>query len=148
MILKSSKREITLEFKSMKMEKFGDRFGGDTEFLLRTKASEGNINMLTTLIRHFAVESLTEVAAHDIIDELQDDGQKIAYIYNEIFKGINERGFFAQPLVVLEAPPINMKLLQKEMFEKMSQEIGTQVMKEQVGEITSAASGQLLTSAG
>lgn len=141
MKIHAGNKEVELQFKARKMERFGDEYGkGDTQLFLNNAAYEGALKPLAALLRYFSDEFKNDDAAYDFIDLLQDDGNKIADIYAMIFEGINERGFFTQPLEVSEVPPIREKALMQTLMKEMSSKEGlAEMMKSQIGAKSSEA---------
>lgn len=114
-------------FKTKQMVKAGEKVGGFYE--MQEAVFNADIGKLATLISIFG--DVNEEKAYNYIDEQLDNGRKIKDLYEEIFNGINEKGFFNQVLEVnLETLPINMNKLTQEMYEKyMNKEIEKQISK-------------------
>ena len=82
-----------------------------------------DIKKLALLIKVFG--DTAEDKAYEYIDEQLEAGRTIKDLYDEIFKGINEKGFFNQKLEAdIQTLPVNVNKLTKEMYEKyMNKEI-------------------------
>ena len=114
-------------FKTKQMMKVSEKIGNFYE--LEKAVFENDIGKLAKLISIFG--DVAEDKALDYIDEQLDSGRKIADLYDEIFKVINEKGFFNQVLEVnLQTLPVDMNKLTQEMYEKyMNKEIEKQISK-------------------
>lgn len=112
-------------FKTRQMAKVSEKIG--TYYDLQTAVFNADLSVLAKLIAIFG--DIAEEKAYDFIDEQLDNGKKIKDLYEEIFKGINEKGFFNQKLEVnIETLPVDMNKLTTEMYEKyMNKEIEKQL---------------------
>ena len=114
-------------FKTKQMIKVSEEVGNFYD--LEKAIYENNLNILAKLISIFG--SVSEEKAFAYIDEQIENGKKIKELYTEIFNGINDKGFFDQPLETeLETLPINMNKLTEELYEKyINKEIEKQISK-------------------
>ena len=107
------------------MIKVSEEVGGYYE--LEKAVYESNLSVLAKLISIFA--EVPKEKALDYIDEQIDSGKTINALYEEIYKGINVKGFFNQKLEVdIQTLPVDMDKLIKEIYEKyMNKEIENQI---------------------
>ena len=112
-------------FKTKQMIKVSEEVGGYYE--LEKAVYESNLSVLAKLISIFA--EVPKEKALDYIDEQIDSGKTINALYEEIYNGINVKGFFNQKLEVdIQTLPVDMDKLIKEMYEKyMNKEIENQI---------------------
>lgn len=124
-------KDIKLTYKARQMIEIGEKIGGHYE--LEKAAYDGNLKVLATLISILS-DKLTFNDSLDVIDETIDTGMTVKQIYEEIFKGMNEKAFFTEKLEVLETPPINVEKMTQDIMrqaqEKMSQEALGQAITE------------------
>lgn len=109
------KMEFT--FKTRQLIKVGEEVGG--WFELQNGAYEKDLGILAKLISIFG--DVDKDKAIDEIDNRLEKGDTVAKMYEEIFKGLNEKGFFtdkleAQPMVA----PVNMNKITKEIYERVT----------------------------
>ena len=114
-------------YKTKQMIKVNEVVGGYYE--LEKAVYDGDISVLAKLISIFT--DVPEDKAFDYIDEQIDSGKTINSLYEEIYNGINEKGFFNQKLEVdIQTLPVDINKLTKEMYEKyMNKEIENQISK-------------------
>ena len=109
------------------MIKVAEKVGNYYE--LERAVFDDDIEKLGKLISIFG--DCKEDEAYDYIDEQLENGKKISELYEEIFKGINDKGFFKEKLVAdVKTLPVDMNKLTQEMYEKyMNKEIDKQISK-------------------
>ena len=114
-------------FKTKQMVRAEEKVGN--YYQLQEAVFNADIGKLAKLIAVFG--DVAEEKAYDYIDEELEQGKTIKDLYEEIFKGINEKGFFNQKLDVnIDTLPIDMNKLTTEMYEKyMNKEIEKQIAK-------------------
>ena len=114
-------------FKTKQMIKASEIVGDFYE--IQEAQFNSDIKALAELISIFG--DIKKEEAFDYIDEQIDKKRTIKDLYDEIFKGINEKGFFNQQLRTdLETLPVNMNKLTNEMFKKyMDKEVEKQIIK-------------------
>lgn len=114
-------------FKTKQMIKAEEKVGNFYD--MQEAVFNADIGKLAKLIAVFG--DVAEEKAYDFIDEQLENGRKIKDIYEEIFNGINEKGFFNQRLEAdLQTLPVNLNKLTTEMYEKyMNKEIEKQISK-------------------
>lgn len=114
-------------FKTKQMVRAEEKVGN--YYQLQEAVFNADIGKLAKLIAVFG--DVAEDKAYDYIDEELEQGKTIKSLYEEIFKGINEKGFFNQKLDVnIDTLPIDMNKLTTEMYEKyMNKEIEKQIAK-------------------
>lgn len=114
-------------FKTKQMVRAEEKVGN--YYQLQEAVFNADIGKLAKLIAVFG--DVAEDKAYDYIDEELEQGKTIKDLYDEIFKGINEKGFFNQKLDVnIDTLPIDMNKLTTEMYEKyMNKEIEKQIAK-------------------
>lgn len=107
------------------MVKVAEKVGNYYE--LEKAVFDDDIEKLAKLISIFG--DVKEDEAFDYIDEQLEKGKKISELYDEIFKGINEKGFFKENLVAdIKTLPIDINKMTQEMYEKyMNKEIEKQI---------------------
>lgn len=111
-------------FKTRQMVKVAEQVGNFYD--LEKAVFENDISVLAKLISIFG--DIKENEAFDYIDaELEK--RTIKDLYDEIYKGINEKGFFKEKLAVeMDTLPIDLNKLTQEMYEKyMNKEIEKQL---------------------
>lgn len=113
-------------FKTRQMVKVAEQVGNFYE--LERAVFDSDISVLAKLISIFG--DVKETNAYDFIDE-QLENRTIKDLYEEIFKGINEKGFFNQKLEAnIDTLPVDMNKVVQEMYEKyMNKEIEKQISK-------------------
>ena len=114
-------------FKTKQMVRAEEKVGN--YYQLQEAVFNADIGKLAKLIAVFG--DVAEDKAYDYIDEELEQCKTINILYEEIFKGINEKGFFNQKLDVnIDTLPIDMNKLTTEMYEKyMNKEIEKQIAK-------------------
>lgn len=120
-------KDIKLTYKARQMIEIGEKIGGHYE--LEKAAYDGNLKVLATLISILS-DKLTFNDSLDVIDETIDIGMTVKQIYEEIFKGMNEKAFFTEKLEVLETPPINVEKMTQDMMERAQSEMSSLAIKE------------------
>lgn len=113
-------------FKTRQMVKVAEKVGNYYD--LEKAVFDSDVSTLAKLISIFG--DIKETDAYDFIDE-QLENRTINDLYEEIFKGINEKGFFNQKLEAnSQTLPVDMNKLTQEMYEKyMNKEIEKQISK-------------------
>lgn len=114
-------------FKTKQMIKAEEAVGNFYD--IQEAVFNSDIKKLALLIKVFG--DTAEDKAYEYIDEQLEAGRTIKDLYDEIFKGINEKGFFNQKLEAdIQTLPVNVNKLTKEMYEKyMNKEIEKQISK-------------------
>lgn len=114
-------------FKTRQMVKVASSVGNYYE--LEKAVFESDIGVLAKLISIFG--DIKETDAYDFIDEQLENGKTIKALYEEIFTGINEKGFFNQKLEAdIQTLPMDLNKITQEMYEKyMNKEIEKQISK-------------------
>ena len=114
-------------FKTKQMVKVSEKIG--TYYDLQASAYNADIGKLAKLISIFG--DIAEEKAYDYIDEQLENGNTVKGLYEEIFNGINEKGFFNQRLEAeIQTLPVDTNKLVTEMYEKyMNKEIEKQISK-------------------
>ena len=114
-------------FKTKQMIKAGEKVGGYYE--MQEAVYNSDIKKLALLISVFG--DVAEDKAYDYIDEQLEAGKTIKNLYEDIFNGINEKGFFNQRLEAdIQTLPVNINKLTTEMYEKyMNKEVEKQLSK-------------------
>lgn len=128
-MIKGKEKETELTFKSRQMVKVGEVIGN--QLTLETDAFEGNIKTLAKLISILS-DSLDYDKALEVIDDYLDGGKSITELYGEVFAGINQKAFFTTPLTVQDSPPMDMVKIQKQVQEKIGQEMAQQIAMSQI----------------
>ena len=102
-------------YKTKQLAEIGRKIGGYYE--LEKACYDDDIETLALLMTILA--GIDEDKAFETIDKELENGKKIADLYEEIFKGINEKGFFKQALEVdMKAPPMNTNKMMNEIYNK------------------------------
>lgn len=114
-------------FKTKQMIKAEEKVGN--YYAIQEAVFNADIGKLAKLISIFG--DVAEDKAYDYIDEQLDQKRTIKDLYDEIFTGINEKGFFNQKLEAdIQTLPVDMNKLATEMYEKyMNKEIEKQIAK-------------------
>lgn len=114
-------------FKTKQMIEVSEKIGN--YFDLEKAVYESDIKKLAKLISIFG--NVSENEALDYIDKEIEEKNTIDGLYEEIFKGINEKGFFKEKLEVdIKALPVDLNKVTTEMYEKyMNKEIERQIAK-------------------
>lgn len=126
-------KDIKLTYKARQMIEIGEKIGGRYE--LEKAAYDGNLKVLATLISILS-DNLTFNDSLDVIDETIEAGMTVKQVYEEIFKGMNEKAFFTERLEVLETPPIDMKKMTQDVMKQAQEKMGREVLEQAITENT------------
>ncbi len=126
-------KDIKLTYKARQMIEIGEKIGGRYE--LEKAAYDGNLKVLATLISILS-DNLTFNDSLDVIDETIEAGMTVKQVYEEIFKGMNEKAFFTERLEVLETPPIDMKKMTQDVMKQAQEKMSREVLEQAITENT------------
>lgn len=126
-------KDIKLTYKVRQMIEIGEKIGGRYE--LEKAAYDGNLKVLATLISILS-DNLTFNDSLDVIDETIEAGITVKQVYEEIFKGMNEKAFFTEKLEVLETPPIDMEKMTQDVMKQAQEKMSREVLEQAITENT------------